>query len=97
VCWRSQRISRPNRGALRVNIPADGTENDDRNPPRIALRNLFDVGIGFDVLHTDRRKMTARFTVVTLTNKEALYNFLSTFNGTHFVSRWLFCGPLGDA
>jgi hypothetical protein len=27
-----------------------------------------------------------RFTVVNLMNKEALYNFLSTFSGTHFVS-----------
>jgi hypothetical protein len=45
------------------------------------------VGIGSDnLLRTDRYKMTARFTVVNLTNKEALYNFLSTFSGTHFVS-----------
>ena len=27
-----------------------------------------------------------RFTVLNLTNKEALYNFLSTFSGTHFVT-----------
>ena len=27
-----------------------------------------------------------RFTVSNLTNKEALYNFLSTFSGTHFMS-----------
>jgi hypothetical protein len=27
-----------------------------------------------------------RFTVINLTNKEALYNFLSTFSGTHFVT-----------
>ena len=30
--------------------------------------------------------MTLRFTVVNLTNNVALYNFLSTFSGTHFVS-----------
>jgi hypothetical protein len=27
-----------------------------------------------------------RFSVVNLTNKDALYNFLSTFSGTHFVT-----------
>lgn len=76
-----------NRGALRLRIPADGTENDDHNPPRIAARNLFDLGIGTDnLLRTDRAKMTLRFTATNITNSEALYNFLSTFSGTHFVS-----------
>jgi hypothetical protein len=28
-----------------------------------------------------------RVTVINLTNKEALYNFLSTFSGTHFVTQ----------
>jgi hypothetical protein len=27
-----------------------------------------------------------RFSVINLTNREALYNFLSTFSGTHFVT-----------
>jgi hypothetical protein len=75
------------RGATRVNIPADGTENDDKNPPRITPRNLFDLAVGQDNLFRgDRYKWSLRFTVVNLTNKEALYNFLSTFSGTHFVS-----------
>jgi hypothetical protein len=39
-----------NRGALRVNIPADGTANDDTNPPRIAPRHLFDFSAGTDNL-----------------------------------------------
>ena len=33
-----------------------------------------------------RYKWSARLTVVNLTNKEALYNFLSTFSGTHYVT-----------
>jgi hypothetical protein len=75
------------RGATRLTIPADGIENDDKNPPRIAPRNLFDVSVGDDdLLHGDRYKWSLRFTVINLTNKEALYNFLSTFSGTHFVS-----------
>jgi hypothetical protein len=81
--------SSPSRGATRVVIPADGTENDVTNPPRIAPRNLFDLGLGIDnLLHAGRNspKIRVRFTVVNLTNTEALYNFLSTFSGTHFVT-----------
>ena len=37
-------------GALRVRIPADGTANDDTNPPRIAPRHLFDFSAGTDNL-----------------------------------------------
>jgi len=72
---------------LRVCIPANGTENDDTNPPRIAPRHLFDLSVGTDNLfRTDRTKVTLRFTAMNITNKVALYNFLSTFSGTHFVA-----------
>src|SRR5689334_20001154 len=85
-----------NRGALRVRIPADGTENDDTNPPRIAPRHLFDISVGTDnLLRTDRRRLTLRFTAMNITNKIALYNFLSTFSGTHFVSPRSFQGQIG--
>jgi hypothetical protein len=79
--------SAANLGALRVRIPPDGTENDDTNPPRIAPRNLFDFSVGTDnLLRTEHTKMTLRFTAMNITNKVTLYNFLSTFSGTHFVS-----------
>jgi hypothetical protein len=85
-----------NRGALRVRIPADGTENDDHNPPRIAPRHLFDFSVGTDnLLRTEHTRVTLRFTVLNLTNKEALYNFQSTFSGTHFVSPRSFQGQVG--
>lgn len=85
-----------NRGALRVRIPADGTANDDTNPPRIAPRHLFDFSVGTDNLfRTERTKVTLRFNVLNLTNKEALYNFQSTFSGTHFVSPRSFQGQIG--
>jgi hypothetical protein len=85
-----------NRGALRVRIPADGTANDDHNPPRIAPRHLFDFSAGTDNLfRTEGAKVTLRFTVLNLTNKEALYNFQSTFSGTHFVSPRSFQGQVG--
>jgi hypothetical protein len=74
-------------GSTLLKVPAPGTENDDHNPPRVASRNLFDIGLGEDnIFHGDRYKWSARFTVVNLTNREALYNYLSTFSGTHYVS-----------
>jgi hypothetical protein len=74
-------------GSTLIKIPAAGTENDDHNPPRIAPRSLFDVAIGDDNLFGgDRYKWSARLTVVNLTNEYALYNFLSTFSGTHYVT-----------
>jgi hypothetical protein len=88
--------SSPVRGALRVRIPADGTANDDTNPPRIAPRHLFDLSFGADnVLRTDRVKMTARVNIINLTNRVALYNFLSTFSGTHFVTPRTVQGQIG--
>jgi hypothetical protein len=83
-------------GSTRVVIPAPGTEDDDHNPPRIAPRNLFDLAFGDDNLfHGDRFKWSARFTIVNLTNKIALYNFLSTFSGTHFVTPRTLTAELG--
>jgi hypothetical protein len=70
-----------------INIPAPGTEDDDKNPPRIAPRNLFDASIGDDDLFKgDHYKWSLRLTGVNILNKYALYNFLSTFSGTHYVT-----------
>jgi len=74
-------------GSTRVTLPAPGTENDDHNPPRIAPRHLFDVSVGHDNLfHGDKYKWSAQITAINVTNRVALYNFLSTFSGTHFVT-----------
>ena len=76
-----------NASANLVRIPAPGTENNDTNPPRVAPRNLFDVAVGDDNLfHTDRPRYRLQVSAVNVTNVVALYNFLSTFSGTHFVS-----------
>jgi len=74
--------------ATRVQIPAPGTENDDKNPPRIAPRHLFDLAVGHDNIFgsESRYKVGLQFTAVNLTNQKVLYNFLSTFSGTHFVT-----------
>ncbi len=83
-------------GATRVIIPALGTENDDKNPPRIAPRHLFDLAVGDDNLFGgDHRRWSLRLTVINLMNREALYNFLSTFSGTHFVTPRAYTAELG--
>jgi Carboxypeptidase regulatory-like domain/TonB-dependent Receptor Plug Domain len=74
-------------GSSLIQVPANGTEDDDHNPPRIASRNLFDLSIGHDnVFHGDKYKVSAQLTVINLANNYALYNFLSTFSGTHYVT-----------
>jgi hypothetical protein len=83
-------------GSKYLSIPAAGTENDDLNPPRIAPRNLFDVAVGEDNLfHGDRYKWSLRLTAINVTDKVALYNFLSTFSGTHYVTPRAMTAELG--
>jgi hypothetical protein len=74
-------------GSTLISLPAPGKENDDTNPPRIAPRNLFDLAVGDDNLfHGERYKWSLTLTAINVTNKVALYNFLSTFSGTHYVT-----------
>jgi hypothetical protein len=70
-----------------LTLPQTGTENDDHNPDRVKPRSLFSAGIGTDNLfHRETGpRVTLRLTADNLTNKVALYNFLSTFSGTHFI------------
>jgi hypothetical protein len=70
-----------------INIPAPGAGDNDHNPQRIAPRSLFDATVGKDnIFHGDRYKMNLDLTAINITNKYALYNFLSTFSGTHYVT-----------
>jgi len=83
-------------GSSLLKIPAAGSEDDDHNPPRVQPRNLFDIAVGDDnLLRSDRRKLSLRVGVVNLANKYALYNFLSTFSGTHYVSPRAITATLG--
>jgi hypothetical protein len=85
-----------NFGATRTRIPKPGTANDDTNPPRIAPRHLFDIGAGIDNLfRSEHARTILRFQVVNVTNKVALYNFLSTFSGTHFVTPRVYQAAIG--
>jgi hypothetical protein len=74
-------------GVSRLTIPAAGTYDPDKNPSRIAPRNMIDASVGWDnMFRKDRYKWNLRLTAINLTNKDGLYNFLSTFSGTHFVT-----------
>lgn len=79
------------------NFPS--AENDDHNPDRVKSRNLLDLGVGTDnLLHTEKRqRITASVAITNLTNKVALYNFLSTFSGTHFLQPRMIVGRIGFA
>jgi hypothetical protein len=83
-------------GSTLLRVPAPNTENDDTNPPRVQKRSLFDLAIGDDDLfHGDRYKWSARVTVINLANNYVLYNFLSTFSGTHYVTPRAITGEVG--
>jgi hypothetical protein len=83
-------------GSKLVKIPAPGTENDDHNPPRIASRHLFDIAVGDDNLFKgERYKWSLTVTAINVADKKALYNFLSTFSGTHYVTPRAVTAELG--
>jgi carboxypeptidase family protein/TonB-dependent receptor-like protein len=83
-------------GSSLIKVPAPNSENDDHNPPRIAHRSLFDLSVGHDNLfHGDKYKWSAQLTVINLANNFALYNFLSTFSGTHYVTPRALTAELG--
>jgi hypothetical protein len=83
-------------GSTLVSIPAPGTENDDHNPPRVAPRHLFDISVGDDNLFRgDKYKWSLQLTAINIANKVALYNFLSTFTGTHYVTPRALTAELG--
>jgi hypothetical protein len=70
-----------------LNIPPPNQGNNDHEPPRVAPRSLFDMTLGEDNLfHGDKYKWGAQVTAINVTDKYALYNFLSTFSGTHYVT-----------
>ena len=72
--------------------PFPSLENDDHNPDRVKPRNVFNIGVGTDNLFhrtEGHSRYTASVQAENVTNKVALYNFLSTFSGTHFLQRSL--------
>ena len=86
-----------------INLPQGGygkfasEENDDHNPARVKPRGIFNIGLGTDNLtHVEgRRRMTASLSLDNIGGKVALYNFLSTFSGTHFLEPRSVTGHVG--
>ncbi|HKA00548.1 MAG TPA: TonB-dependent receptor [Candidatus Solibacter sp.] len=80
-----------------LTLPQAGQEDDDHNPDRVKPRHVLNLGLGTDNLfHTEKReKVAASLEIANLTNKIALYNFLSTFSGTHFLQPRTFVVRLG--
>jgi hypothetical protein len=83
-------------GSTLIKVPAPGTENDDHNPQRIRPRSLFDASFGDDNLFRGKNKQwSAKVTAVNITNNFVLYNWLSTFSGTHYVTPRAVTAQLG--
>ena len=82
-----------------ITLPQTGAEDDDHNPDRVKPRNVFSLGIGTDnLLHAEgTRRFQASMEITNLTNVTALYNFLSTFSGTHFLAPRTLMAKIGFA
>ena len=51
------------------------------------MRSAVDLSIGQeDLFRHEKQSLGIRLDVVNLDNMNGLYNFLSTFSGTHFIS-----------
>jgi hypothetical protein len=82
-------------GATRIHIVPPGTYNPDTNPSRITPRNLIDFAVGADSLwKKDTYTLSGKMSVVNTMNQVALFNFLSSFSGTHFISPRVLQGEL---
>jgi hypothetical protein len=67
--------------------PSAGNRERRLNPARVRPRHIFDRGAGTDnVFRSERVRWTVRLEVLNLTHKVAMFNFLSTCAGTHFVA-----------
>jgi len=83
----SPRPARPPTTCRFPYIPKPNTGDNDHNPQRIQPRSLFDVTVGkSNIFDADHYKTDLDFTAINVTNNYALYNFLSTFSGTHYVT-----------
>jgi len=67
-------------------MPGCGTPAHPRDTSRRPREAAQCLQPGDNLFHTEKHeKFTASFDIANITNKVALYNFLSTFSGTHFL------------
>ncbi|MCU1325676.1 MAG: TonB-dependent receptor [Bryobacterales bacterium] len=70
-----------------LNLPSPADASEDHDPSRVKPRHILNLGVGTDnLMHREgHRRITAALEISNLTDKVAVYNFLSTFSGTHFL------------
>ncbi|HXJ37679.1 MAG TPA: TonB-dependent receptor [Bryobacteraceae bacterium] len=71
-----------------ISLPTPADANPDHNPARVKPRHIINLGFGTDnLLHATEgtKRIRLSVSVANLYNQVALYNFLSTFSGTHFL------------
>jgi hypothetical protein len=80
-----------------LRLPQSGQGDPDHNPARVQPRHVLSLGLGSDnLLHREKGpRMTASVELSNLTNEVAVFNFLSTFSGTHFVQPRSVVGRVG--
>jgi hypothetical protein len=81
-----------------MTLPRAGEGSDDHNPNRVRPRHVLSLGIGTDNLfhkNDAARRYTAAVEISNLTNVTALYNYLSTFSGTHFMAPRVISARIG--
>ena len=79
------------------------TTTDSTGVPAIAMTDSFGVPLtadqefeaGFFCGSLRANKVSLQLTAINFTNKYALYNFLSTFSGTHYVTPRSLTAQLG--
>jgi hypothetical protein len=85
-------------GALRYRYPGPGQDSPDHFPTRVSPRHLQNFSVGTDsLIRRERQRMTFNLSVSNVFNKQALYNFLSPFGGTHFVPPRMITAEVGWA
>ena len=79
-------LVRHNLGALRLRIPPPELKPCHKSAADRSAKFVRSKFGSDNVTRTEKVKMSARLTLVNLTNKHAVYNFNSTFSGTHFIA-----------
>ena len=64
-------------------------------PRRIDLLPVCRQRLEMTISRGDKYNWSLRLTAINVTNKIALYNFLSTFSGTHFLTPRTYTAGLG--
>lgn len=83
-------------GSTLLHVLRPNTKDDDKNPPADrGATSLRSCGGHDNLFHGDRYRWSAQVSVINLTNRVALYYFLSTFSVTHYLTPRPITGQIG--